>query len=762
MAYIKSRKRPLTSQPRLHAAAAALALAMPAAAQAQATKEQQLPEVKVQASKETSYKADTLSSPKFTEPLVDTPQTITVIKKEILLEQGATTLTEALRNTPGVGTFYVGENGNTSTGDTIYMRGFDSSSSIFVDGVRDLGSISRDIFNIEQVEVIKGPAGTDYGRSSPTGSINLASKMGKRGDSTSGTLAFGTEEQKRITFDMNRELGETAAIRLNLMGQESGVSGRDMVEANRWGIAPSLVFGLGTPTRVQLNYLHVTQNNIPDGGVSTIGLPGYSSPDPTRPQIGSAPAVDSHNFYGTVHDFDDVNADQFTAIVDHSFASGATLRNTSRWGRTHQDYMLTSFMASAANLKTPNINDPSTWTVARSNPTFKDQTNTILTNQTNVSMNLHTGAVEHDLSTGLELSRETSSTTGVAVKNGSTWPAANLYDPNSNVNGLQWGPNGALADGQTDTFAAYLFDVLKFGEKWQANAGLRLDHYKTTFDSTVACTASAANCGSKPVGTIVPGVVDGKKQDNLLSWKLGLVFKPAAAGSVYVNYATSAQPPAGSTMTLSSSANSLDNPIFEPQEAATIETGAKWEFFGGKLLVTGALYRTEIKNEVVQDPVDLQYYQTGKKEVKGIELGVVGQITPDWNVSAGFTTMDTEVKSGPAISRDGSRDLTYTPTTAFTSWTTYRLPFDLTIGGGVRYSGEMKRGTDGAIGTPDHTESYWVVDAMAAYPVTKNFTLQLNVYNLFDEDYVAAINKSGYRYTPGAPLSAMLTGIVNF
>ena len=108
-------------------------------------------------------------SPKFTQTLQDTPQTIQVIGKELFNEQGATTLTEALRNSAGVGTFYAGENGNTATGDTIYMRGFDSSSSIFVDGARDLGSISRDLFNIEQVEVVKGPAGTDTGRSAPTG-----------------------------------------------------------------------------------------------------------------------------------------------------------------------------------------------------------------------------------------------------------------------------------------------------------------------------------------------------------------------------------------------------------------------------------------------------------------------------------------------------------------------------------------------------------------------------------------------------------------
>jgi catecholate siderophore receptor len=146
--------------------------------------------------------------------------------------------------------------------------------------------------------------------------------------------------------------------------------------------------------------------------------------------------------------------------------------------------------------------------------------------------------------------------------------------------------------------------------------------------------------------------------------------------------------------------------------------------------------------------------------VQGIEMSAVGKLTDNWAVSAGYTTMNAKVINGSAVAKDGSSDLAYTPKSAFTAWTTWRLPFNLTIGGGTRYAGEMKRGTDSAIGTPAFTEAYWVFDAMASYPLNKQLDLQLNLYNLFDKDYVAAINKSGYRYTPGSPRSAMLT--VNF
>jgi catecholate siderophore receptor len=776
MATIKSRKYAVPSRNRLQqslgAAATAtlltgLAIAQPAlaadvATEAQVIDAKSLPGVKVEATRAADYRVDKVSSPKFTQPLLDTTQTISVISRDLFLQQGATTLTEALRNSPGVGTFYVGENSSTSTGDAIYMRGFDTSGSIFVDGVRDLGTISRDVFNIEQVEVTKGPDGSEYGRTAPTGAINMVSKQPLLGNGVSGSIAYGTASQKRGTVDWNRQISDTSAFRLNAMGQDSGVPGRDKVNNQRWGIAPSLAFGLGTPTRVYLDYLHIKQHNLPDGGVPTIGLPGYSSPDPTRPYLATAGKVDSSNFYGSDSDHDNVNSDMFTAIVEHDFSPDVALHNTTRWGRTREDYLLTSYMTSAANLQTPVPTDPSTWTVARTRPNFKHQVNRIVTNQTNVTAKVHAGDVEHDLSAGVELTQEKATTAGIVALNGSVLPPANLYEPDFNNGSLAYGRNGAYSQGKTNTAAAYLFDTIKFNDQWQVNAGVRLDHYNTDFSSTVACGARGAPvCGNLPTGTIVPGL-DGHKSGNLPNYKLGILYKPAANGSIYANFAVSEEPPGGNTLTLSSSANSADNPNLDPQKARTIEFGTKWDLLGEKLLLTGALYRTTVTNDLVQDPTTLAYYQIGKKRVQGIELGAVGKLSENWAVSAGFTTMNATVATGTAVTSDGSSDLAYTPKSAFTAWTTYRLPFNLTVGGGARYSGEMKRGTDGAIGTPAYTDAYWVFDAMASYPVNKHFDLQLNVYNLFNKDYVAAINKSGYRYTPGIARSAMLTANIRF
>lgn len=770
MSFVKSRKHAAPTYPAASPLAAALftslvmaspaafadeAVATPDGSRATTT----LDEVEVHGEKVMSYTGER-TSPKFDKPLVDTTRTVQVIGEDLFDEQAATTLSEALRNAAGVGTFYAGENGNTTTGDAVFMRGFDASSSIFVDGVRDLGSISRDVFNLQQVEVVKGAAGADYGRSTPSGAINLVSKQAHDRDELSGSLTLGDFSRRRATLDWNEALDESRAFRLNLMVQDSDVPGRDYVEQDRWGVAPSFTFGLGSATVVNVNLLHVEQNNVPDGGVPTIGLPGYASPDPARPEIGQAPRVDSSNFYGTRADHDDVESDMFTVRVSHAFSGGASLVNTSRWGRTRQDYLLTAFMLSSdpARFITPDIDDPSTWEVARSLPTFKDQRNEILANQTNLSLQVDTaGGIRHDLDLGLELTREELRTRGQAAVGGSAWPYANLYRPNPDVTGLVWAHDGTGGEGRTDTIALYAFDTIHLNEQWQLNGGLRVDRYSTDFSNLVACgSRNAPACGDLPAGTPVPGV-DASLSDTLLSWNVGALYKPTANSSLYANYAIAYQPPGGGQLELSDRPNNANNPAFDPQESRTAELGGKWELGEGRLLLTAALYETRVLNEIVQDPIDQQYYQTGEKRVRGIELGAVGSITERWSVSAGYTLMDTEVVEGSSVTADGSSVLAYTPRHAFTGWTTYSFGNGLVIGGGARHTGKLTRGSDGAIGTPTHVDGYWVADLVASYEFQNGVELQLNLNNIFDEDYVAAINKSGYRYVPGAPRNVLLT-----
>ncbi|MCG8277349.1 catecholate siderophore receptor Fiu [Stenotrophomonas sp. NLF4-10] len=771
MSHIKSRKHASPARTVGHLATAGLVTglslaALPGLAHAEAPPDARtLDQVEVHATR--GYKSEKSASPKFTQTLQNTPQTVQVITGDLFNQQGATTLTEALRNSAGVGTFYAGENGNTSTGDTVYMRGFDTSSSIFVDGVRDLGSISRDVFNTEQVEVVKGPAGTDNGRSAPTGAINMVSKQAHLHDAVSGTVSAGVDGQQRATADWNQTLGETSALRLNGLWQDSDVAGRDHVNNSRWGIAPSLGFGLGTDTRYHLNLLYLKQDNIPDGFVPTIGLPGWE-PQPGLEQLAGHP-VDPENFYGTRYDHDDVTAQQATFRFEHDFSDTLKLSNIARWGKTEQDYLLTAFMSTggndadplAGNIKWTDIDDLSSYTLKRSNLTYKNQENTILTDQLNLRADFATGSVQHNLSTGLEFTREQQKSWGLAGTVDGNWTPANLYRPDWNASGLSTRRTGAHSDGKTTTSSLYLFDTLKFGESFMLTAGLRADHYKTEYANAAVCGGRGGpECGSNPAGTVIPSPTL-EDSDTLVNWKLGAVYKPSEAVSLYANYALSQQPPGGNNFQLSEAANSANGVNMDPQEARTAEVGSKWSFLDDALALNVALFRTEVTNEITGSAAE-GYYQNGQKTVEGVEISTVGRITDNWSVSAGYTHQKTQVDKGSLLTADGSNNLTYTPEDAFTSWTTYSFPFGLTIGGGVRYSGEMHRGTDGAKGTPAFTKSYTVYDAVASYAVNDHLVLRLNAYNLFDKQYVAAINKSGYRYTPGTPRTFLFSADFRF
>jgi len=748
------------------AVAVSLALSA-AAAKAQTAPEEAktMPKVSVAAPEpEETPKVDRVSSPKFTQDLIDTPQTISIVSKEVLQQQGATTLSQALRNTPGV-TFLLGENGNTATGDSIFMRGFDTQGSIFIDGIRDLGSVTRDTFNTEQVEIAKGPAGPDYGRGAASGYVNMSSKVPTPESFTGGTASYGTASNGRITGDINHRFeGSGTAFRVNVMGQDGDVDGRDFIERKGWAVAPSIAFGLESDTRSYFYLLHTEQDNVPDGGVTTLGLDGFynrdldPNPPPSTPPLGPPRApgvvpeqVDSENYYGYRSDFEQTSGTMFTARFEHDFNDNVSIRNSTRYGRLEQFYILTG--VNAVTIPSP---DPDTWTVNRTRQS-KFQENTLMTNQTNLTINVATGSVSHAITTGVEfISEEQFNPAYAAASLGALVPA-NPYNPGLTDAPPGYAParNGVFTRGETQTIGAYAFDTLSFAEKWEVTGGFRLDSYDTDFES-MALTGTAPNQVLTPtqLGT----------DDTLFSYKVGVLFKPLPNASVYLSHANSKQPPGGANFTLAppGTGNSANRTDLEPTEGENLELGTKWEFRDGALAVTGAIFDSSNKNELVPDATDPNVFvQVGEREVKGIELGIVGKLTENWDLSAGIAKMDTEVVQGSST-QTGSQ-INWSPELTFSSWTTYRTPFGLTIGGGARYVDTVARSISNAIlpttNVPTAPE-YWVVDAMLGYQVNDKVTIQLNGYNLLDEEYVAQLNNGGSRYIPGTPLSALLS--VNF
>ncbi|MFD1437052.1 catecholate siderophore receptor Fiu [Acinetobacter terrae] len=734
MAQIKSRKHNRNAQ------LVALAASLPLMAHAANTQDvTQLPTITVKSDAENKYKADKLSSPKYTQPLVDTPQTVSVIKKELLKEQGATSLVEALRNTPGI-TLQLGENGNTSAGDAFQMRGFSTQTSTYVDGIRDLGAVTRDVFNLEQIEVVKGPSGAEAGRGSASGYINLATKLPQTENSQEVSATYNTAEHARLTADMNQVINSGTAFRLNAMGQDGGVEGRDYLENNSWAIAPSIAFGLDTDTRLYLYSQHIRQRNIPDGGIPTVGMKGFYNADSA---LSSAPKVNRENYYGHVDDHEDVDADMFTAKIESDLAENVKLTNITRLGKTHMQRVLTGINTLSTNSST----NPNDWTVSRSRQGV-DQENKILANQTTLNLNLKTGAIEHDVVAGLEFLKEQQYNKTMATQMPGQTPvtptAASLYNPDRNQVLPSLVYTGGYTNGETDTAAAYLFDTLKFSDRFQLNGGVRVDYYDTEYDALTLPSGS---------GSLVPANFGA--HDTLVSWKVGGLFKPTTFSSVYASYAKSLTPPGSANFTLSETG--ANSSAAEPQETHHYEIGTKWDLLEGKLALNAAAYRTENENQFTIDSITQLSVQEGKKRVDGVELSAVGQITDVWNVSAGVAHMKVKQLNQQTATATTVAER-WSPEWTASLWSTYDVA-GFKLGLGARYVDDQKRViTDStAAANMPSIPGYVVFDAMAGYTLNKNASVNLNVYNLADKEYISTLNNGGGRVVLGQPRSAALT-----
>lgn len=710
--YITSKKHKTTNYLGASVVTATILLTAPVMLNAEATV---LPSVEVETDKTIdytqNYKVDKSSSSKVTQDLVDTPQTISVITKKVMEEQQATTLVEALRNTPGI-TLNLGENGNTNSKDNINMRGFDAQGSIYKDGIRDLANSSKDTFNTEAVEVTKGAVGADNGRGVSSGYINQVTKSATNKDEVGGTVGYSTAKNARLTADVNKKLNETTGVRLNVMKQNGEVAGRDEVEIDRTGIAGSVGFGIGTATRTTINYEHTEQDDVPDGGIPTVGLNG------------GAVKADTSKFYGSSNDFEKAKSDAFTLKFEQDISDNTMFKNTSRYAKTNQEMLLTSPFNYSTIASTVDRRMHARW-----------QENEILTNQSNFTTDVQTGMLLHKISTGIELTKESQLTKNYTAQNAQI---TSLYNPTN----ISWDAltfSGQKSDGETTTVGAYLFDSINIGEKFILTGGGRFDKYNTTND-----IVSSA---------LVPSTLEDK--GNLNSYKAGLVYKPLDNGSVYISRATTQLPPGGANFTLSSTVTNANNPDMEPQKSTTDEIGTKWDLLDIRLSLTTAVYKTVVENETMTES-DGSTSQNGEKEVEGIEFGAVGEITDKWNVSAGLAKMNTEYTK--ATSTNEGASLRFSPEHTATLWSTYKFTPAINVGAGARYVGTQDvKISSTSTEVISKIDSSLVYDAMASYKYSKNLTYQFNVYNLTDEEYVANMNNSGRRYTPGASRSGLLT-----
>ena len=725
-------------------AAAVLATLQTAALTAQAEESQapqQLPKISVGAAADKDdYKSEQAASPRFTEPLLDTPRTITVIPASLIRDQGATTLRDVLRNSPGI-TFQAGEGGGGLPGDQNFtMRGFSSRNSLFIDGVRDTGAYARDSYNLQQVEVIKGPNGAISGRSATAGAINQITKTPQTRDVQDYSLGYGTENFGRATADVNAALGDGMALRLNAMYHESDVSNRDVVENQRWGFAPSLAFGLDGDTRFTLALSYLEEDNVPDYGLPWGTINQTTASDPAHNQIyptgaySADPPVDQSNFYGLRdYDFEDVTNKSATARFEHDFSDTVTLSNVTRYVNTDRSSAITAPRPPNRQLQR------------------RDMEVENVTNLTDVTFRFATGSIAHALATGLELTREeTHNRNSAQTTNQPQIPDFYYPDPNQQPFGAMPPNIGNPGETNADTVAVYVLDTISLGDHWEFVGGLRYDTADVDFISHSYATGAVID--------------DLTRSEDEWTYHAAVVYKPIDDASIYLAYGTGFDPTFDASAVgsgLSSTPGQANNVNLDPEESSNLELGTKWDLYEGRLSLTAAIFRMEKTNARTRTgtggTTEL-FVLDGEQRVEGIEVSAAGMLSEAWSIFAGASYLDSEYTQSLNTLEQG-QELTLVPDFSGNLWTTYVLPFGLTIGAGVQYVGEVVRSRTVALGEIT-VDDYVLVDAMASYPVTERVLLRLNATNIADEDYVDRVG--GGHYVPGAGRTVSLTANFSF
>lgn len=650
------------------------------------------------------------------------PQSISIIPREVIEQQSASTLRDVLRNVSGI-SMAAGEGGGGPAGDNLTLRGFGARNDIFVDGIRDFASYTRDVYNVEQVEVVKGPSSAQTGRGSTGGYINLFSKQPIASTFVGSTIGIGAPGFVRATGDLNLggsalNLGGTA-FRLNTLYQDSKTPGRDFVETKRYGLAPSVAVGLGSSTRAILSANWVKQDNVPDYGIPFVpathtGLAAYA--DQPAP-------VDYDNNYGVLgRDREKLRSTLATFALEQDLATNIRISNTTRYGHATRDSIY-----SAPRFVNNSGNQISAQTQSR------DTLDRILLNQSNLFAKFATAGLEHDLIGGLELSRENSRNQLRTITAASSTDLFNP-DPRRPWTGTVADVPGDVVRARADSVAIYVFDTIKLSDALLVTGGLRWEHYKTTF-------TPAPSQVTATVGRI-------ERTDRNLTWRAGVTVKPLATVSLYAGAGTSVNP---SIENMTQTTPTLALGALKPERSRTMEVGAKWDGFEGKLLLNAALFRTDKTNARTPGlPGEPATVLDGKQRVDGIEFGATGRINGAWSLIAAYTYLDSRIRKSNTASEIGNR-LANVPLHSGSLWTTYKLPMGLEIGGGARHVGVRYT----SVANTRRIDGYWLADATAAVDLHRLATLRLNAFNLFDKRYIDQVG--GGHFVPGPGRSVLAT-----
>jgi catecholate siderophore receptor len=690
---------------------AALLTMRPALAAKPSREETAMPTVVVTGVRE-SYRVKRTALSKYTQPLVETPQTVNVVPAQLIKDQAAVTTREALRNVPGI-SLAAGEGG--FQGDSLTIRGFSARSDFFIDGMRDFGSYFRDPFNLQQIEVLQGPASVMFGRGSTGGIVNQQAKSPRLEAFNDEQIILGSDRTRRMTVDVNEplaNLGKGTAVRVNAMGTAANVAGRDIAENNRNGAAVAMATGLGTETRFTFYYFKQSEDNIPD-----YGLPWFRS---------RVPNVRRDNFYGfATRNFLENDVDIFTLRAEHDLTDKITLRYQGRnahYGRNAQ--ISQPQIAATIPGTTPlgNISVTRNQVTALSEEGLDDH-------QLDLLARFNTGSIRHNVATGFEYAHETSDP---VRRTFAGVPTTSLVTPNPYQPFAGTPTITQIVNAKVDTTSAYLVDTIGFAKKWDLVAGARYDNADASFINRVGNLGFA-------------------REDDFTSWRYALVYKPERYGSIYFAQGTSFNPSAEQLSLSAATAN------VAPEQSRTTELGTKWELPDPRILVYAAIFESRKLNARETDPNNpLQNILSGEQEAKGYQIGAAGALTERWNITGGYAFVDSAIVRTVNPNALG-RPLPNAPRHTFTVFSTYRLTNKVEVGGGVNATSERSPSSipDANTGLLKEAPGYVTANFMGRYQLSERVNVQGSLINAFDKFYLEGLQPG--HAIPGAGQTFLVT-----
>lgn len=714
------------------AAAILAALAAPSFADdAQAPVAGTLETVKVVEKKDASQKdyqpAYSTVGGKTAQAVRDIPQTVTVVNKDLMQAQGATSLADALRNVPGI---TIGGAEGGQIGNNINLRGFTARTDIYIDGFRDRGQYYRDAFDLDQVEVLQGPSSMLFGRGSTGGVINQVTKKAQLKNFTEVSGTAGTDGRLRTTLDTNTKLSDTSALRVNVFGQDLKTT-RDVMENKDFGVAPTIRFGIGEPTEVTLSALLQHNDDMPDYGVQSLN--------------GSPVSPSRSTFYGLPTDRTTQDIAMLNGIVKHTINDTFEVRNQTQVNRYTTDAIETAPRAlsttnTTAGVITPpafgNYNPSNLWVQLQSHD--RHIVDTSVDNQTDLISKFSTGSIKHELVTGLELGRDTYSNqaytrTGAGMASGmiAIVPWSNPVVPSTLS---QTTTPGNLAESSANSMGVYFNDTVSLNEQWKVVAGLRHDRFN----------AQTTNTTSAPFYA--------KQHASFTSRRAGVIYQPTEDQSYYASYGTSFNPLL-EQMTITNGTQSLP-----PTNTRSYEVGGKWNIMNDKLSLTAAAFN-ELQSNVYTKDTSGTYYPAGNWLIKGYSLSAAGHVTDKLQVSTGYMHLVPRIVN-TLDATNGARPAN-TPKDTFNLWATYDVTRSWEVGGGPNFMSQ-RYATGTTASTKVSVPSYTRWDATVAYHKPK-YEIRVNVLNLTNKYYYDALVPSdGGRAVPGIGRTALLTGTYKF